>query len=446
MNYDPFQLEAIETIKAGRSVLVSAPTGSGKTAIAEFLMDLCLKNGEQVIYTAPLKALSNQKFREFQKIFPDRVGILTGDVSLNAAAPLLIMTTEIFHNQLLEEMIPFDHFSWIIFDEVHYLDDLERGTIWEESLLFMPPHMKILALSATIPNCPAMADWFNTVLQHPISLVREDQRPVPLDILFQCRGRILDDLRQVRRIGYGRRSHLPGKGRNLAGEAQSPNRVTALLAHLARRDRLPCIYFAFSRKRCEYLAGLLKHLDFLSDRERDELLGLYDQLCRRFDLADDPTALAMREHVARGAAYHHAGLRPAFKEVIERLFTSRLIKVIFATETFSLGINMPARTVAFDELRKIYGNFHRTMRTRDFHQMAGRAGRRGIDDQGYAYLRINPLEVSYPELEKMIYGAYEPIQSQFKPSYATLLNLYEKYGERLYEIYPYSFHYYQEKQ
>ncbi len=438
MIYDPFQQQAIEHILDGRSVIVAAPTGAGKTAIAEFVMAHCLEQGKGVIYTAPIKALSNQKFRDFQERFPDRVGILTGDVSLNADAPLLIMTTEIFHNQILEEQTDFQRYAWIIFDEIHYLDDSERGTVWEESLIFLPAHMKLLALSATIPNGDDLVAWLRSIHHFPLELVCETHRPVPLHFFFQCQGRILDNLEQVKRLGFGRSRY----GRK---QPVTPNRVSALINHLAQTQRLPCLYFAFSRKRCGLLAGMVQHLNFLNTEERLRIGEMYRQLCRQFDLENEGSAEALRPLVERGIAYHHAGLRPTLKEVVERLFTSGLIKVIFTTETFALGINMPARTVAFDELRKTYGRFYSALRTRDFYQMAGRAGRRGIDSEGFVYLRLNPHDVTWSELQRILTSSFEPVQSQFKPSYATLLNLYEKYGDRLYDIYPMSLHYSQQQ-
>ncbi len=436
--YDPFQQEAIRHILNGHSVIVAAPTGAGKTAIAEFVMSHCLEQGKGVIYTAPIKALSNQKFRDFQEGFPDRVGILTGDVSLNPDAPLLIMTTEIFHNQILEGQTDFNRYAWIIFDEIHYLDDSERGTVWEESLIFLPPHMKLLGLSATIPNGDDLVGWLRSIHPFPLHLVREEHRPVPLHFFFQCQGRILDNIEQVQRLGFGRSRY----GRK---QPVAPNRVPALLTHLLETRRLPCLYFAFSRKRCGMLANSIQHLNFLNAEEGLRMGEMYRRLCAQFDLEGESSAEALRPLVERGIAYHHAGLRPTLKEVIERLFTSGLIKVIFTTETFALGINMPARTVAFDDLRKTYGRFHSALRTRDFFQMAGRAGRRGIDSEGFAYLRLNPHDVTWTELKRILNSSFEPVQSQFKPSYATLLNLYEKHGERLYDMYPLSFHYFQEQ-
>ena len=446
MIYDPFQQKSIDYIKAGHSVIVSAPTGAGKTVIAEYVILDCLEKGEKVIYTAPIKALSNQKFRDFHESFPDKIGILTGDVSINPSAPVLIMTTEIFRNKILEGHSSLEDYTWIIFDEIHYLDDFERGSVWEESLIFLPDHMRMLALSATIPNIDEIALWLETIHKKPLKIVKEQNRPVPLHFFYQIQGEIADALHKVNSIGYKKMGECYGHRRRFTKYLHiKPNKPTHLLRHLFEEGKLPCIYFVFGRRRCEYLAEEMKNFDFVNAEEKFQLIALYNELCRRFDLANDRSAQTLLPLIEKGIAYHHAGMLPTLKEVVERLFTSRLIKVIFTTETFALGINMPARTVVFDELRKFYGNSFGTLKTRDFYQMAGRAGRRGIDKEGFVYSRINPHYTAFPELSKIIYGKPEKVQSRFNASYATILNLYDKYGEKLYDIYPLSFHYFQAK-
>ena len=450
MTYDPFQQKAIDYIKNDCSVIVSAPTGAGKTAIAEYVITDCLAKKKNAIYTAPIKALSNQKFRDFKETYGDKIGILTGDVTINPAAPILIMTTEIFRNKVIEEESTLGDYSWIIFDEIHYLDDYERGTVWEESLIFLPHHMKVLALSATIPNIDEFAGWIQSIHKKPIKIVIENKRPVPLHFFYQCQGKIIDSLNEVKRLGY-KIENVYGykgyRGRRFPRPAHiKPNRPTALIRHLLENDRLPCIYFSFGRKRCEYLAKEMSEFDFLNYREKQEIKTLYNKLCEKFGVWTEKSAALLMPLIERGIAYHHAGMLPTLKEVMERLFTSRLIKVIFTTETFSLGINMPARTVVFDELRKYHGQYYGTIKTRDFYQMAGRAGRRGIDIEGFVYSRVNPHEISFQELNRIIYSESEKVRSRFNTSYATTLNLYEKYGDKLYDIYPFSFHYCQEKE
>jgi len=444
MIYDPFQQKAIDYINQGSSVIVSAPTGAGKTAIAEHIINECLKTNRGVIYTAPIKALSNQKFRDFQQQYGDKIGILTGDVSINPDALVLIMTTEIFRNKILEDSGSLDDKHWIIFDEIHYIDDYERGTVWEESLMFLPEHMRLLGLSATIPNIEELAQWISGIHKKPIKTVIEKKRPVPLHFFYQCQGKIIDNIKDLRRLYYKETLAYTHKGRRHHYFYHArPNRLSSLIDYVRSNNGLPLIYFAFGRKRCEYLAEELRTYNFLTPEERNQIISLFEKLRHRFDLTNEKNASSLLPLIKKGVAYHHAGMLPTLKEVIERLFTSRLIKVIFTTETFALGINMPAKSVAFDDLRKYYGRFHKVLKTRDFYQMAGRAGRRGIDKEGFVYSRINSHRIKFQEVERVIFGDYEKVRSQFNTSYATLLHLYAQYQDNLYDIYPHSFHYFQ---
>ncbi len=428
MLYDRFQQEAIDYINQGFSVIVSAPTGAGKTAIAEHIIQNSLFGSQHVIYTAPIKALSNQKFRDFQQQFSDAIGILTGDVSLNPGAPVLIMTTEIFRNKVLDEPASLAKYSWVIFDEIHYIDNFERGTVWEESLIFLPRHMNVLGLSATIPNIREFAQWVESVHKKPVKVVIEDKRPVPLHFFFQCQNRVTDRMEALKKSGFGK-----------------PNRLHGLINYVKEKEGFPCIYFVFGRRKAEDLSFELSGYNFLTQQEQSRITSLYQSLCERFDLTHEKSATTLYPLIKKGIAYHHAGLLPTLKEVIERLFTSKLLKVIFTTETFALGINMPSRSVIFDSLRKFYGKYVRTLKTRDFYQMAGRAGRRGMDDEGFVYCRINPHMIKAEEVKQILYGRPEEVRSQFNTSYATILNLYQKYKEDLFNIYPLSLHYFQTK-
>ncbi len=428
MIYDRFQEEAIDYINQGHSVIVSAPTGAGKTAIAEHIIDTCIQNKVGVIYTAPIKALSNQKFRDFTQLYGDNIGILTGDVSLNSQAPVLIMTTEIFRNKVLDEPRALEKYSWIIFDEIHYIDNPERGTVWEESLIFLPKHMKILGLSATIPNIKQLGEWISSIHGKDVKIVIEENRPVPLHFFYQCGNEIVDNLTAIKRLRYGK-----------------PNKLHTMIDHLKTKDGLACIYFVFGRRRAEELAFDLYSYNFLNSNEKTQIMRMYEDLLARFDLKHERSAQELYPLIQRGVAFHHAGMLPTLKEVIERLFTSRMIKVIFTTETFALGINMPSRSVVFDDLRKFYGHYVRNLKTRDFYQMAGRAGRRGIDTEGFVYCRINPQRIGSEEVKRIVYSQPEEVRSQLNTSYATILNLYEKYQEDLFKIYPLSLHYFQTK-
>jgi len=446
MTYDRFQEEAISYVNQGYSIIVSAPTGAGKTAIAEHVISYCIKNKKEVIYTAPIKALSNQKFRDFRNLYGEKIGIITGDVSINPSAPVLIMTTEILRNRLLKENQEFKSVQWVIFDEIHYLDDFERGTVWEESIIFLPEHINILCLSATIPNIEELTLWIESVHKRPLKIVIEDKRPVPLEFAFHCANRIFGDLNELKRIGYSQKSYFY-RGREYRELLISrPNKLSTLINYIQDQNYLPCIYFSFSRRRCEDLAFELYSCNFLNEEEKGEIIPLYESLAKSFGLEREPSYYKIKPLLQRGIAYHHAGLLPQLKEIVERLFTSRLLKVIFTTETFALGVNMPARSVIFDELGKFYGQYYRTLKTRDFYQMAGRAGRRGKDPKGYVYSRINPRRINFEDIKRIISGKPEKVLSRFNTSYATILNLYRDLKNNLPQIYLKSFHYFQSKE
>ncbi|MFH2145128.1 MAG: DEAD/DEAH box helicase [Candidatus Omnitrophota bacterium] len=440
MIYDAFQKNAISCAEKNQSVIVYAPTGAGKTAIAEHIITQCIAQNQQVIYTSPIKALSNQKFRDFTAIYGEKVGILTGDVSINAHAPVLIMTTEIFRNCLLEDPQRFSRVAWLILDEVHYLDDPERGTVWEESIIFCPTHIRFLALSATIPNTKEIAAWISKIHKQPIQAIVEQNRPVPLHHSFQCNNRIFSNFGDLAKNCV---DFSGGKSGRKKSKYFVPNKISSLIQHLKDKKQLPAIYFAFSRKRCEELAFKNTGFNFLSFDEKRKLEELFSLLLKKFGLENEPSAKKLWPLVKHGIAYHHAGLLPSLKEVIERLFTSRLIKMIFTTETFALGINMPAKTVVFDELKKFYGYSYAVLRSRDYYQIAGRAGRRGIDSKGFVYCRINLRHIQIKQLKQIILGQPEPIISQFNISYATLLHLYKKWHDQLYAIYPLTLHFFQ---
>ncbi len=456
--YDAFQQEAIHHLDQGISLFVAAPTGSGKTVLADYVIDRALASGRRVIYTAPIKALSNQKYRDFTARYGERVGILTGDVTINARAPLVIMTTEIYRNTLLEDTDPLAAYAWVIFDEVHYLDDPERGTVWEEALLFTPSHINLLCLSATIPNVEPIAAWIRRIHGRPVAVVEESHRPVPLHLRFQCHNRILHSEEELRAVGFSQASREAGRPLRRHGSRAAPhgsrwrhrhhleshapaNRIQPLLQHLLKADHLPCILFTFGRRRAEDLAWEAASLPFLDDTERVQVRRLFRDLCNRFSLSHDRTAEALSHLLDRGVAYHHAGMLPTMKEVVERCFTSRLVKCIVTTETFALGINMPARSVILDALTKRSGESFAPLRRREFLQMAGRAGRRGMDEAGYVYVRVNPVHVRPAELHQMLHGEPEPVLSRFNTTYATLLNLYRRDGAKLVELYPRTLYY-----
>jgi superfamily II RNA helicase len=436
LSLDPFQEQAIRAIESGHSVLVAAPTGAGKTLIAEYALEKCLASGRRVVYTAPIKALSNQKFRDFSARYGDRIGIKTGDVSINPEAPVCIMTTEIFRNTLFESPEAVETVDTVIFDEIHYLDDAERGTVWEESLIFAPPHIHFVCLSATVSNVETFARWLGAIRRDRFEVVREDARPVPLEHLLVIPGKGAMELEAFERLDRTyrepRRRHAGDHaGRRMAGDDARARKE--LISLVQDRGLLPCLYFAFNRRECEAQAKGNAWRVLLTPAESAEAAAQVDALVRRYDMAEDPASVDLRALLVRGIAYHHAGLLPTLKEVVERLFTTGLVKLLFATETFALGVNMPAKSVAFDSLHKFDGVRRSFILTREYLQMAGRAGRRGMDAAGTVLSRVEWPFVRSPSVRRVVAGSVEPIISRFNLSYATILNLYGRLGDRLFE-------------
>jgi superfamily II RNA helicase len=290
----------------------------------------------------------------------------------------------------------------------------------------------MLALSATIPNIEELASWIQSVHGNPVDTVVETRRPVPLSFYFMTENRVYRGFENKFHEAFLRKK-----------KHYAPNRLETLVDHLKRIDGFPAIYFIFSRKRCEVLAGACRKFNLVNASEKKTLEKRYDALCRQFQLEGDPHALEMRPYIRLGIAFHHAGILPPLKEIIERLFTARLIKLIFTTETFALGINMPSKSVIFDDLRKFYGYDFDFLKTRDFFQMAGRAGRRGFDTSGQVFSLVPPRRMPFQRLRRIIEGEPEPVFSQFNTGYATLLNLYAMMQESLTDVYPKSFHHYQ---
>jgi superfamily II RNA helicase len=448
---DKFQEEAINSIEQNHSVIVAAPTGAGKTLIAEYALEKHLQSGKQIVYTSPIKALSNQKYRDFCKEYNDKIGIITGDVVINDKAPVLIMTTEILRNIIFDDISRLNDVHYVIFDEIHYIDDIERGTVWEECIIFAPQHMNFICLSATIPNLREFASWMQSVRHNKIDMVIETHRPVPLEHKLYFRGYGLGWLNELKdlqknadtisvKINRGRNSRQAQQPEKSAVALESPSQGIVqidgvdLIEHIQFNNQLPCLYFSFSRKICEENA--LKNLDrnLLTSDESYIILDEFDQLCDKYGVKNDASAQDLRKLIGHGVAYHHAGMLPTLKEVIERLFTFGYIKLLFTTETFALGINMPACSVVFGNLAKYDGVQFRYLKAREYHQMAGRAGRRGIDVQGFVYSHVDVQYDEFPAVKRVVSGEIEKIESQFNLSYSSILNLYEKYGEKIYDV------------
>ncbi|MEW6745796.1 MAG: DEAD/DEAH box helicase [Planctomycetota bacterium] len=428
---NPFQIEAVAAIEAARSVLVSAPTGAGKTLVAEYAIELTLKRGKEAIYTAPVKALSNQKYRDFRATLGPDVGIMTGDVTINPGARLLIMTTEIFRNTIFEQPEALDAVDYVIFDEIHYMDDLERGTVWEESVIFAPQHLRFICLSATVSNLAQFGEWISMARGDEVKVIRAVDRPVPLThyFFFPHYGLMRADKAHA----------FPPR----AKRGRTRRHVEPLLDHLQREQKLPVLYFCFSRRECEQRARSSNRRGLLSGVDRQRMATFFDEICDLFEIEPDPHLEELRALANEGVAYHHAGLLPLHKELVERLFTSGLLKLLYTTETFALGINMPARTVVFSSLRKFDGVTFDILKARDYQQMAGRAGRQGIDTDGLVYSVIDDERIPAAGARKVVFGSIEPIQSRFNLSYSTLINLHGRLGQRIYEAWERSFNNFQ---
>ena len=427
---DEFQKAAIADLNAGRSVVVCAPTGSGKTVIGEYAIYRALSRGRRVFYTTPLKALSNQKLRDFRDRFgADRVGLLTGDASINRDAPILVMTTEIFRNMLYGTRIgevgtSLAGVEAVVLDECHYMNDRQRGTVWEESIIYCPTEIQLVALSATVANSEQLTDWINQV-HGPTELIYSNFRPVPLEFYF-CNPKglfpLLDDnsskinprLKKRGKEGAGE------KGRGTRPEAPS---LVYTLTQLRSRDMLPAIYFIFSRRGCDKAVADLGTLSLVNQAEAEQLRWQIDEFLSRNPEAGRSGQI---EPLYRGIAAHHAGILPAWKGLVEELFQQGLIKVVFATETLAAGINMPARTTLISTLSKRTDRGHRLLNASEFLQMAGRAGRRGMDELGYVVTLQTPFEGA-KEAAYLATAEPDPLVSQFTPSYGMVLNLLQTY-------------------
>jgi len=416
---DDFQKQAIAALNEGRSVVVCAPTGSGKTLIGEYAIHRALERGKRVFYTTPLKALSNQKLRDFRDRFGvEQVGLLTGDVSVNRDAPIVVMTTEIFRNMLYgtpigEVGVSLTHVEAVVLDECHYMNDRQRGTVWEESVIYCPPEVQLVALSATVANSDQLTDWIDRV-HGPTELIYSDFRPVPLQFHF-CNPKGLFPL--LNRNQKSINPNLKRKGKQ-RGRQDSPG-LAYVVSQLQQRDMLPAIYFIFSRKGCDAAVNELQQMTLVSEVETQRLKSQIDDFLHRNPEAGRSGQI---EPLYRGIAAHHAGILPAWKGLVEELFQQGLIKVVFATETLAAGINMPARTTVISSLSKRTDRGHRLLNASEFLQMAGRAGRRGMDELGHVVTVQTRFEGASEAAYLATSGA-DPLISQFTPSYGMVLNL-----------------------
>lgn len=499
---DTFQKEAVYHLENGDSVFVAAHTSAGKTVVAEYAIALAAKHMTKAIYTSPIKALSNQKFRDFRNTFED-VGILTGDVQINPEASCLIMTTEILRSMLYRGADLIRDVEFVIFDEVHYVNDMERGVVWEEVIIMLPEHVTLILLSATVPNTYEFASWVGRTKKKNIYVISTAKRPVPLEhYLWAGKGmhKIVDSNKRFIEKGWkeaddilsgrdkikaqkaaeaqaqsqaAQRGGPQGRGRqapqggaqrgganqrggnqrggaqqrgrgqpatrgvgNIARTGRGGGRTTAaqdrnvwvhLVQHLRKENLLPACIFVFSKKRCEENADSLSNQDFCTASEKSTIHMIVEKSLARLKPEDRvlPQILRIRELLSRGIAVHHGGLLPIVKEIVEILFARTLVKVLFATETFAMGLNLPTRTVVFSGFRKHDGRGFRDLLPGEYTQMAGRAGRRGLDTVGYVIIVAIGRDEAPPAgaLRRMILGDPTKLRSQFRLTYNMILNL-----------------------
>jgi superfamily II RNA helicase len=415
--FDAFQEEAIHHIAAGTSVIVSAPTGAGKTLIAEFAIFRALANGQRIAYTTPIKALSNQKYADFCRQFgAEHVGILTGDVQVNSQAPVLVMTTEILRNMFYLE--PPENLGYVVLDECHYMGDEGRGTVWEEIIINCPKAVPLVALSATVSNIDEIAAWIADI-HRPIVAIQHPVRPVPLDYFLVDPQGSLVRARDVLKKGH---PLLAERGPGRRHRRRRGPDVGRLILQLQARHWLPAIYFIFSRAGCEAALRrcLRDGIRFIDTRGADEIETAIDKTLGDYPSITPESELnrLILEGLRQGIGIHHAGMLAALKRLTEVLFERGLVQVVFATETMSLGIHMPAKSVVIENLRKRSDYGFRTLRVGELTQMAGRAGRRGIDSQGTCIVAVEGREALDDAL-RLIEGQPEPIESRFRIGYSS---------------------------
>ena len=444
---DPFQQVSIASIERGESVLVSAHTSAGKTVVAEYAIAQSLRSNQRVIYTSPIKALSNQKYREFTAEFGD-VGLMTGDVTINPTATCLVMTTEILRSMLYRGSEIMREVAWVVFDEIHYLRDKARGVVWEETIILLPDKVRYVFLSATIPNAMQFAEWITKTHNQPVHVVYTDFRPTPLQHYFFPAGAdgihlVVDEKGNFREENFNKAmttitdkqgddpgdamAKRKGKGRDKKlnkGGNKGPSDIYKIVKMIMMKNYNPVIVFSFSKNQCESYALQMSNLTFNGPEEKALVDKVFNSALDM--LTDEDKQLPQIQNILpllkRGIGIHHSGLLPILKETIEILFQEGLIKVLFATETFSIGLNMPAKTVVFTSVRKFDGVSQRWVTPSEFVQMSGRAGRRGIDERGIVIMMID--EKMEPAVAKdIVRGEQDKLNSAFYLGYNMILNL-----------------------
>lgn len=489
---DPFQSTSVACLERRESVLVAAHTSAGKTAVAEYAIAMAFRDNQKVIYTSPLKALSNQKFRELCDEFDDDVGLMTGDVSIRPNATCVVMTTEILRSMLYRGSEILREVAWVIFDEVHYMQDRERGVVWEEAIIFLPKGIRMVFLSATLSNASEFAGWVCHLHKQPCHVVYTDFRPTPLQhYAFPAGGSglylIKDEQGNFKTENFSELRHVAfnitdqngnadgekpataapardegggrGRGRGRAGRGGRGGRgqggpsasedVYKIVKLIKARNFQPVIVFSFNRRECEQSALFMrnKELNFNSSEEEESVALIFKQAMQCLKEEDRELQFidSLLPLLKRGIGVHHSGLLPILKEVIELLFQEQLIKCLFATETFAMGLNMPATTCVFTSMRKWDGESNRWVKSGEYIQMSGRAGRRGKDDRGVCIMMVDESMDAFT-CKEIVTGKPSPLLSSFKLSYYTLLNLMrrmENTGQNMEYVIQHSFQQYQ---
>ncbi|RKL30444.1 ATP-dependent RNA helicase mtr4 [Fusarium proliferatum] len=444
---DPFQSLSVASIEREESVLVSAHTSAGKTVVAEYAVAQCLKRNQRVIYTSPIKALSNQKYRDFEAIFGD-VGLMTGDVTINPTASCLVMTTEILRSMLYRGSEIMREVAWVVFDEIHYMRDKIRGVVWEETIIMLPDKVRYVFLSATIPNAFQFAEWIAKIHHQACHVVYTDFRPTPLqNYFFPCGGTgarlIVDEKSNFNEQNFNKvmqeveekkgadpndpNARQKGKGKNKKtnkGGADSGSDISKIIRMTIKKKFNPVIVFNFSKRECENLAMNISSLSFNDDSEKAMVRKVFNSAIESLSEGDRelPQIINLLPLLERGIGVHHSGLLPILKETIEILFQESLIKVLFATETFSIGLNMPAKTVVFTQVTKWDGVKRRPLTSSEYIQMAGRAGRRGLDARGIVIMMIDD-KLEPDTAKEIVTGHQDRLNSAFYLGYNMILNL-----------------------
>ncbi|GMH36292.1 hypothetical protein BSKO_04160 [Bryopsis sp. KO-2023] len=452
---DPFQKKAVACLERRESVLVAAHTSAGKTVVAEYATAMSFRDNQRILYTSPLKALSNQKFRDFSAMFEsmggkDCVGLMTGEAVINPSANFIVMTTEILRSMLYNGSEILREVAWVVFDEVHYMKDKERGVVWEETIILLPPKTGLVFLSATLPNAREFADWVTSLHGNPCHVIYTDFRPTPLkhygfpiggdglyflkdgdgDFFPERFGEMMkqldagDSIVRANGIEENAQGRWKKKKNPRCATLEARGQLVDIVRVCKENNFLPAIIFCFIKAEAEATAGLLGKVSFNSPKEQEQVGQVFDSALA--GLSDEDRDLPSISHIrpllVNGVGTHHSGLLPIIKEITEILFQESLIKVLCATETFAMGLNMPARTVIFSALFKFDGEVMRQLTSGEYIQMSGRAGRRDVDDVGFVIMMVNS-EMSEKNCKAMVSGSSDPLQSSFRLTYYTLLNL-----------------------